>query len=38
MHTSIVFVPDGAECPQVGDVVDVQCPLTTVSVDEVIWQ
>jgi hypothetical protein len=38
MHTSMVLVPDGWECPQVGDVVDVQRPLIGVSVDEVIWQ
>ena len=38
MHTSILFVPSGAPCPAIGDVVDVQRPLTTVSVDEVIWQ
>ena len=38
MHTSMVIVPEGAECPQAGDVVDVQRPLISVSVDEVIWQ
>ena len=38
MHTSIAFVPRDAPCPAVGDVVDAQCPLTTVAVDEVIWQ
>jgi alanine racemase len=38
MHTSLVLVPDGAVCPQAGDVVDVQRPLISVSVDEVIWQ
>ena len=32
------LVPDGAVCPQAGDVVDVQRPLISVSVDEVIWQ
>lgn len=38
MHTTMVVVPDGDECPQVGDVVDVQRPLISVNVDEVIWQ
>lgn len=38
MHTSMVLVADGADCPQAGDVVDVQRPLISVSVDEVIWQ
>ncbi len=38
MHTSIVVVSTGDECPQVGDVVDVQRPLISVTVDEVIWQ
>jgi alanine racemase len=38
MHTSMVLVPEGCDCPQVGDVVDVQRPLTEVTVDEVIWQ
>ena len=38
MHTALAVVPDGAECPQAGDVVDVQRPLISVTVDEVIWQ
>ena len=38
MHTSMVLVPSGDECPQGGDVVDVQRPLISVTVDEVIWQ
>lgn len=38
MHTSLVLVGAGLDCPQVGDVVDVQRPLISVSVDEVIWQ
>lgn len=38
MHTTMVLVPEGQNCPQVGDVVDVQRPLISVSVDEVIWQ
>lgn len=38
MHTSIAFVPCRERCPSIGDVVDVQRPLISVSVDEVIWQ
>ena len=38
MHTSMVMVRAGDDCPQVGDVVEVQRPLTAVTVDEVIWQ
>ena len=37
MHTTLAVVPDGDPCPEVGDQVDVQCPLTRVNVDEVIW-
>lgn len=37
MHTSMLFVPSGEPCPAVGDSVDVQRPLISVSVDEVIW-
>jgi alanine racemase len=37
MHTSMVFVPAGQECPGVGDRVDVQRPLITTAVDEVEW-
>jgi alanine racemase len=37
MHTSMVFVPAGAECPAVGDRVDVQKPLITTFVDEIEW-
>lgn len=37
MHTSMVFVPAGTACPQVGDRVDVQRPLITSLVDEVEW-
>ena len=33
MHTSMVLVPDGADRPGLGDLVDVQAPLTTVWVD-----
>lgn len=38
MHCSMVFVPTGAPCPGFGDVVDVQRPLTMVSVDELTWR
>ena len=38
MHTSMVFVPTGEPCPAIGDVVDVQRPLTMVAVDELTWQ
>jgi hypothetical protein len=37
MHTSMLFVPTGDPCPAVGDAVDVQRPLISVTVDEVIW-
>ena len=35
MHTSMVWVAPGAPCPAVGDEVDVQVPLTFVTVDRV---
>jgi len=35
MHTSMVWVPDGAPCPAVGDDVDVQVPLTYITPDGV---
>jgi alanine racemase len=38
MHTSMVFVRTGEPCPAIGDVVDVQRPLTMVAVDELTWQ
>jgi alanine racemase len=38
MHTSMMFVPSGLPCPAVGDTVDVQRPLISVAVDELIWQ
>lgn len=38
MHTSLVVVPQGAPCPAVGDVVDVQRPLTSTFPDEVAWR
>jgi alanine racemase len=37
MHTSMVFVPRGDPCPNVGDRVDVQRPLITTTVDELEW-
>ena len=33
MHTSMCFVPDGTPCPEPGDRVDVQRPLTRTLVD-----
>jgi alanine racemase len=38
MHTSMVFVRTGEPCPASGDMVDVQRPLTMVTVDELIWR
>jgi alanine racemase len=37
MHTSVVWVAAGEAVPSVGDVVDVQQPLTYVSPDRVMW-
>lgn len=37
MHTSMVVVPNGQPCPQVGERLDVQCPLITTSIDELEW-
>jgi len=37
MHTSMVFVAHDQPCPEVGDRVDVQRPLTQSDVDEVEW-
>jgi hypothetical protein len=37
MHTSMLFVPAGAQCPAVGESVDVQRPLITTLVDEIEW-
>jgi hypothetical protein len=37
MHTTLALVPTGDPCPDIGDQVDVQCPLTRVDVDEVSW-
>jgi alanine racemase len=38
MHTSMLFIRTGETCPAIGDVVDVQKPLTMVAVDELNWQ
>ena len=43
MHTSMAFVPAGSDgvgdaVPAVGDVVDLQRPLTMTSVDEYVWR
>ncbi len=37
MHTSMVLVPGDDPCPTPGDLVDLQRPLTTTLVDEVVW-
>ena len=37
MHNALAFVPDGQPCPNVGDMVDVQRPLTMVHADVVGW-
>ena len=37
MHTSMLFVPHGEPVPPVGERVDVQRPLTTTIVDELLW-
>ncbi|NQV97453.1 MAG: alanine racemase [Acidimicrobiaceae bacterium] len=37
MHTSMIFVPTGTRCPEVGDSVDVQQPLTRVYPDYISW-
>lgn len=37
MHSAIAFVPAGQPCPVVGDMVDVQRPLTMVHPDSVEW-
>jgi len=38
MHSTILFVQDGASCPTVNDCVDVQQPLTRVFVDTIAWK
>ena len=37
MHTSMVFVPTGDACPAVGDWIDLQRPLISTMVDELVW-
>ena len=38
MHTSVVAVPTGDPLPAVGERVDVQRPLISTLVDEVVWR
>jgi len=38
MHTSMVFVPAGEPTPRSGDGVDVQRPLISTAVDEIVWR
>jgi hypothetical protein len=37
MHTSMVFIPDGSEVPQVGEWIDVQQSMTRALVDTITW-
>ena len=37
MHTSIAVVPAGQPTPRVGDWVDVQRPLITTQIDDLLW-
>ena len=37
MHVSMAFVTAGDPCPAVGDLVDVQRPLISVTPDRVVW-
>lgn len=37
MHTSMLFVASDSTCPQIGDLVEVQQPLTRVAVDTIYW-
>ena len=37
MHTSMALAPTGSPCPATGDEVDVQRPLISTHVDEVVW-
>jgi alanine racemase len=37
MHSTILFIQEGATCPTVNDIVDVQKPLTRVLVDTIAW-
>jgi hypothetical protein len=38
MHTSVVAVPTGDPLPAIGELIDVQRPLITTYVDEVVWR
>ena len=38
MHTTMLFLPDGAPLPEIGGKVDLQRPLTQTFVDEVVWK
>jgi hypothetical protein len=38
MHTSMAIVPSGQPCPQIGDWVDLQRPLTMTTIDELLWR
>ena len=37
MHTSMVIIADGDPVPNIGDIIDVQHPLTMVSADVIDW-
>ena len=37
MHTSMLVVPDEFDCPTTGDWVDLQRPLISTTVDEIVW-
>lgn len=37
MHTSMLFVGSNSPCPKIGDMVEVQQPLTRVLVDTIYW-
>lgn len=37
MHSSMAVVPTGSPCPRVGELVDVQRPLTQVHPDRILW-
>lgn len=37
MHTSMLFVASNSPCPKIGDLVEVQQPLTRVVVDTIYW-
>lgn len=37
MHSSLLFMPSSDDAPQIGDNIDVQCPLIAVHIDELQW-